>query len=525
MHSVTVHPGQPYAAPEKSPGTARVCPATCRVGVCAAILVAMHVAGLMQAASVANAADFHLAVTKSRQTGKPLFELNGRPFFPLVYSEHYSRVTSELLTTLRGKGFNTIQVAIDGEDTQLDEFRSVIAQCANAQLPVILEINEWKFWQFLASEPGLDMVMSDGVPVKHFPDYTSPDTRREHLARYARAADDIRPFVGRPIVAVSVGAYDAYHLPDGEVHDDFVVPAHTEKYQTRLPYGKHAVAAFRGHLAASCTDPAKFETDYDPSTLPSTPANARSNEHWRDWILFRRNLVTSWLGDTADTVRKRTGLPIGVSFDLNFARHEKYATPPFAWSHVLDFVSVYCYGRLPDAGYVSGLMRTVWHEYSDTGVPMIGFLEFSSGLAGKTPGDAYARECAPFVSGLMTASPRPERNHGQDRVDSFVRWAAGNSVQELLQMSPERAAVLVVLNRDGIYHDYEALDAYATPSRSCDVLFVNRDWKAGGCQGYRVVVVDDDLALPKTTSGGSNPSFIRANELPTVFPSFRRDGN
>ena len=302
--------------------------------------------------------------------------------------------------------------------------------------------------------PELNMVMSDGKRVKYFPDYANPETRREHLDRYARAADIARRWAHRPIAAVSVGAYDAYHLPDGEVHDDFVVPKQTQEFQTRLAYGPWSREAFRRFLATSGVNAATIGVkDFDqPIELLKTPQDALSAEHWRQWILYRRSLVKSWLADTVATVRQRTGLPVGVSLDLNFTLIEKFATPPFEWSRILDFASVYCYGRQPEAAYVPGLMRSVWREYTEAGVPLLGFLEFSSGLSGDTPGRRLRRQCAPFVSGLMTTSAVPGRKHGQERVNSFLGWATRRGEAELLASAPVPAKVLFVSNRGRIYH-------------------------------------------------------------------------
>src|SRR5262249_13291610 len=138
-------------------------------------------------------------------------------------------------------------------------------------------------------------------------------------------------------------------------------------------------------------------TDAPPTALAETKDRAA----WQDWLMFRRDLVTHWLVDTMSAVRSRTHVPVGVRLDLKFAQKEDFATPPYAWAESLDFVSAYCYGRQPDAAYVAPLMRTIRREYSEAGVPVIGFLEFSSGLSGGTLGDQYARGFAPFASGLM----------------------------------------------------------------------------------------------------------------------------
>jgi hypothetical protein len=468
---------------------------------------------------------FQLTVGRDSASPKLRFELNGQPYYPIIYSEFLHNFTPQLLADVRAKGFNMVQVALDAEEADSPRLAETMTLCQEAGLPVLLEVNEWKFWGFLKDRPELNMVMWDGTRVKHFPDYANPETRREHLARYAHAADAARRWAHQPVVAVSVGAYDAYHLPDGEIHDDFVVPEQTSEFQTRLAYGSWSAEAFRRYLATSGVNAATIgvKSFDEPIELPTTPEDALGEEHWRQWILYRRSLVKSWLADTVETMRQRTGLPVGVSLDLDFTRREKYATPPFEWSGVLDFASVYCYGREPDAGYVPGLMRSVWREYTEAGVPLIGFLEFSSGLAGATPGDAYARQCAPFVAGLMTTSARPDRKHGQDRVDSFVGWATGRGQSELLSSAPIPAKVLVVSNRSRIYSDRSVERALAKAAIPFDVEYADSSWKPDNAGQYGDVVVDAGIALPANCATESGPRVLKADELPALLDRMHGD--
>ena len=464
-----------------------------------------------------------LTVGRDPESPKVRFELNGRPYYPIIYSELLNNFTPQLVADVRAKGFNMVQVALDAEEADSPRLPEIMTLCKEAGLPVLLEVNEWEFWASLKDRPELNMVMSDSKRVKYFPDYANPETRREHLTRYAHAADAARRWAHQPIVAVSVGAYDAYHLPDGEIHDDFVVPNQTNEFQTRLAYGPWSREAFLRYLATSGVNAATIGVmDFDkPIELPTTPRDALGEEHWRSWILYRRSLVKSWLADTVETMRQRTGLPVGVSLDLNFTRREKYATPPFEWSSILDFASVYCYGREPDAGYVPGLMRSVWREYTVAGVPLIGFLEFSSGLAGATPGDAYARQCAPFAAGLMTTSARPDRKHGQDRVDLFVGWAAGRGQAELLSSAPVPAKVLVVSNRGRIYNKRSVERALAKAAIQFDVEYADSSWKGDNVGPYDYVVVDAGIALPASSAAERGPRILHADELPALLDTMR----
>jgi len=499
------------------------------------VIIAYLVAAVGSTAS-GQMPSHHLEISRHGATEKVCFTLEGKPYYPILYSEHYTAFTEELFTELRQRRFNGVQLAVDSEEMTSPQFREVLSRCSRMELPVFLEIHEWSFWDVLREQPTLNMVMSDGKRVEHFPDYANPETRRLHLDCYRRAARVIAEFANRPVVAVSVGAYDAYHLPDDERHADFTVPRHDRPFQTRLPYGKWSGEAYRQYLATACVDRMVVgATDIDePIELPVSKEDAISDSHWHRWIHFRRHLVSSWLNDTVKVVKERTGLPVGVSFDLKFALREKYATPIFEWSSIVDFLSVYCYGgggqpsrRDPqwmpllrsdyseaDAEYVPDLMRTVWRECSRSGVPLIGLLEFSSGLAGDTPGDAYARQCAPFVSGLMTGGPRLELKHGHDRVEEFAEWIlTEGGAAALLPREPVPATVLVIVNRHRIYPDHSAQRELASHRIPFDVQYEIPSWDGSGSAQYECIVVDSDLPLP-VPDKHRDSIFMREDKLP-----------
>jgi hypothetical protein len=466
-------------------------------------------------ASIADAADFRLTANRMEGSSKPRFELNGRPFYPIVYTDRFSKFTPSLLHSLHAQGFNAVQLAMDTEDASSPELHAVLNRCAKAGIPVLMEIHAWSLRDLLASRPELNLVMSDGEPVKYFHDFANPEIKDEYLNRYGRATKSLRPFFHKSIVAISVGAYDAYHLPDGEVHVDFVVPAHNEKRQTRLPYGKYAETAWREHLRKELPF---AESDIDSLQSgacdpPTSRRTAKSSQEWHEWLLFRRDLVTQWLSATTTAVRESSQLPVGVSLDLNFAKAERFATPPFAWTKDLDFVEVYAYGRKADASYLGGLFRTVWREYSDAGVPMIGLCEFSSGLAGEARGDDYARECAPFTSGLMAAGPTPDKKHDAARVNAFIRWANAAGEAGLLNAKPAPAKILLVVNCDRTEPTHKEWKACQQANQPCDLLYVDTDWNGAGCDGYECVVVDFDLPLPNTSTSAVNPKFVRPQDL------------
>jgi hypothetical protein len=441
-----------------------------------------------------------LTIERAPSSGKPVFAWRGVPFYPLIYSEHFSKFTPQLIKQLQNQGFNALQIAIDASEARSPKFLSVMRACQQARIPVVLELNDWRLRELLIKQPDLNMVMSDGKIVTYFPDFANAETRRLHLEHINAAAAQLHPLVNRPIVAISVGAYDHFHLPDGEVHDDFVVPKGAGRDHTRLPYGRHVEELFCASASPAAAD-----------RLPTSLQAAGSREEWDKWLHFRRDLVTSWLQKTVAAVREQVDVPIGVSLDLNFSQQEQFATPPYAWSDELDFVSVYCYGPDPDAAYLPRLMRTVYREFSRAGVPMIGFLEFSSGLSGHTPGEIYAEKSAPFAAGLMTTGPVPGRALDQQRVDSFIGWASHQDKDGLRARCPDPADVLFVVDRAGIDLGQDLQDSLRRRGVTVDMIYVEqgRSVKDQEIMDHDLVIVGETLPIPDAGQSVRPPKFVR----------------
>src|SRR3954471_14756268 len=68
------------------------------------------------------AAESRLSVSQESLSGKSIFQLDDRPFYPLIYSDHFSKLSSQALQRLSERGFNMVQVAADTEETTLPEF-------------------------------------------------------------------------------------------------------------------------------------------------------------------------------------------------------------------------------------------------------------------------------------------------------------------------------------------------------------------------------------------------------------------
>ena len=122
--------------------------------------------------------ELHLRVERHVTSGKPCFLLNSRPFYPVLYAEHYAGLTPSRIRHLQEQGFNALHVAVDTQEVASPGFRRMMSHCGEMNIPVFLEIQEWSFWDVLKDRPELNMVMSDGRHVEYFPDYANPEAPR-----------------------------------------------------------------------------------------------------------------------------------------------------------------------------------------------------------------------------------------------------------------------------------------------------------------------------------------------------------
>lgn len=417
--------------------------------------------------------------------GKASFLLDGQPFYPVVGSLDYRRPAVD---GLRKEGANAALIAVDTEQAGSRQLRHALEVCREAGLPVLVEIHEWSYWQLLGQRPELNMVMHTGARVQHFPDYANPQVRAEHLRRYRRAAASVAEFAGSPVVAICVGAYDAYHLPDGEKHVQFSVPLHTRKHEVFLPFGEWARKAFTQFLKDRDLTPQNLgATSYEALQLPTTREDAGHEKLWHAWLLFRRELVTGWLADTARVVREETGLPVTATFDLNFSLVENFATPPFAWVDALDFLIVYGYGDNDPAQYLPPLLRAVYRPWNDAGKPLVVLLEFSSAISGPSPGDAYAAASAPFVSGLACTPPAPHLNHTQARVESFFTWTRDNAAR-LLSLTPPTATTAILVDTQAVYFQNPFTEDLARDHIPYDIIYTWPDRQIPDLSSYKQIL-------------------------------------
>ncbi len=448
---------------------------------------------------------FHLGFGKDENTGKAICTLNGTPFYPVAYFTGFHSVSSEFIDRIRDLGCNSILITMDAIQAGSSGLKNALRICYEKKIPTFVEIALCEYWVLLKKNLDLNIVMYDGTPVKHFPDYTNPRAKEEHISRYRKASEFLKDYANRPVIGICVGAYDDYHLPDGEIHVAFEVPGHKEKYETFLPYGKWAKGEFIQYLKISNISPEKIGyNSYDEiSTLPISPQTAKNSEEWYQWILFRRYIVKKWLAETVEAVRTASGLPVTVTFDINFSREEKFATPPFYWSDILDFVIVYYYGRIKASDYIPPLLRSVYKPFNDAGKPILTLLEFSSALSGSSPGDEYAKASAPYVVGMLVTGPNPSLKHTQDRIESFCDWIK-NSEENIVSMKPESTDNLILVDKGAIYFENNFASVLSNLNIPYDIKYVSIDDEEINLNGYNNILIPDNFnteivsKLPKT---------------------------
>ncbi|MCD6384287.1 hypothetical protein J7M23_00775 [Candidatus Sumerlaeota bacterium] len=431
---------------------------------------------------------WELTFGRGQTVKKPQFFLNGKPFFPLIYVTHYNNINDSLLRSLKEKGINCLYLYMDYVDAGKPELDRALQLCMREGLPVIAEIGGWAFGNYLKTHPDANMVMYNGEIVRYFPDYGNPETREEHLKGYRKGARYLRKFKNSPVIAISIGAYDGYHLPDGETHLAFKVPYHTEQQQTFLPYGKWAKEAFIQFLKKNIKSPEEVGfSSFDELNLPVTPRDCPKKELWKYWILFRRQYVKDWVKATLDVVREESGgLPVTVTFDINFSLNESFATPPFEWKDIVDFLIVYYYGRSADPrAHITRLLEAVYQPYSSRGIPLISLMEFSSAL-GKIPVKDYIEYSLPYVSGLATTAWGAEGLQ-EKRAKEFLELIKNKDKFNCIEPPTPECAVLV--DEKATYFEDPFSPFLANWGMGFDILYESHCFYSQMVDKYRYIFV------------------------------------
>lgn len=115
----------------------------------------------------------NLSFSRDTQTGKAIFLLNKKPFYPVMYYLHYNQITPEIIDSIQKKGCNAVILAIDAADVGSGLLEQSLDLCASKNIPTIVEINEWEFWSYLRRNLDKNMMMLNGKYVQYFPDYAN----------------------------------------------------------------------------------------------------------------------------------------------------------------------------------------------------------------------------------------------------------------------------------------------------------------------------------------------------------------
>lgn len=434
----------------------------------------------------------HVNHHESGSAPKVLFTLGKKPFFPVIaYLPELSDAASlEQVTALQQQGFNVLMVAIDYPwlETRQSEIVQMLENCVAANMPVILELQEWDYWtNWLHLHADANMQMSTGERVVTFPDYANPETRTEHLRRYQALAEFARPYAGKPLAAVSIGAYDAYHIPDGETHALFKVPEHGDFPQTWLPYGPTVSPAYITFLQQNGLTPAELGfAAWEEVSPPSRPADTINALHWSTWNWFRKKAyVGTWLNDTANVVREASQLPVTISIDLRPDTWDAWATAPEQWVESLDFLLAFYYGT-NQAIPIEERFGLLYATAVRRGVPLVSFMEFSSTLGTFTPADVYINSSAPYVSGFVFSFDPSATIHMQ-RLPDFLRLTAAlrSSNGWRKGPSPAQAAIFLSTADPFTFASYESAARILTEANiTYDVVY-----DPDSLQGYQLVYV------------------------------------
>lgn len=394
---------------------------------------------------------------KVRRDNKVLFTLRGSSFFPIIASialptaEEFDQTDVEVL---QREGFNMLYAPIDYPDlaNRKQDIEHFLRTTSDTGLPVVIELQEWDYWhRWLRDQPQANMLMSNGDRVMTYPDFANPEAKGEHLRRYREMAAFVSSFRGNPVVALSVGAYDYYHIPDGEKHADFSVPPHGTFPQTWLPYGPRVTPAYVAFLKEEGFTPQDvgFES-WDAVVPPADGDTMRTPLHWSSWIWFRKDgYVMPWLAETADVVRQASDLPVTITLDVRPSVWGAWATSGDKWAEVFDFIIVYYYGMIDDRD-IAERLRLLSHTYVTQGVPMISLLEFSSTLGVFMLAKPYLQASIPYVSGVQFGLEGSALRH-QERRSEFVRTALELKTSGSWQSGPPVARVAILLSSPNPY--------------------------------------------------------------------------
>jgi hypothetical protein len=347
--------------------------------------------------------------------GKPAFALNSVLFNPVSLSLSNGSLSD--LMNYQNAGFNMIYTPVDYNDvignTSLENF---LTTCQQANMPVIVELDENSLWSWLESNLIGNMQLSPDYStytnvtspyLQYYPDIMNPSTRAYHTNSMANAVAALSTYFHNPIVGFSIGAYDNYHMPDGENHipqwNTIYPHPKGEGLQTWLPYGIYAQDSYQLYLTISSTNISQLGfSNVTEVYAPWDIDTARNLSHWQSWLLYRRWYIREYLKATVGAIKQHTNLLVTGTVDPDFDTAERYSSLVTDFDGIFDFPIYYPwgYGVRPD-GTLDALLQTARYDCWSQGKPLMVMKEFTSDIS--TPSysaDTYLGNCLPYASGF-----------------------------------------------------------------------------------------------------------------------------
>lgn len=415
---------------------------------------------------------FYLTSTRI-ENGKLAFRLNDYIFVPIIRSWNIDE-TEKLVQQedkFRKDGFNIIYAALDYPwiFSKSQTIRKFLKTCDQLNIPVIVELQEWDYWRnWLKEHKKCNMKMCPffGEYVQTYPDFANPETKQEHLRRFKAILEFLKPYYHKPVIAISIGAYDYYLIPDGVVHRDFIVPLHTQINQTWLPYGEYVLSDFKAYLEIHgfLLEDLGF-SEWEEIYLPHDLDHAKNQNHWISWMQYRRKSYTlGWIRSTVDLVKRISTLPVTMTLDLRSSDWEIWGTPALEIDESLDFVVAYYYNvGPPEFGIIPQKLERVVKDYDRSNTPLISLMEFSST---GTPAEDYILQSSPYVSGFAILF-----HGGECRYNGFVETIKKVKEKNLWKAKEKKAYFAIFLSIEDIYVDEGVSQILYRQGISYDVIY------------------------------------------------------
>lgn len=373
---------------------------------------------------------------------------------------------SETSTLVRHRRAGIDSVYIPWSRSRRERARALIQASAENDLAVVAEYNPgWWNSEWLKQNPEWNMHFSQsrealgGKPhVEWFPDFCNPELRTKLKAEFAEFLDDMRGFAGRSVVAICFGAYDYWHIPDGETHPEFYAGPYPhpagESRELFLPFGVHVTRDFKQWLSGkgASLEALGFQRLDDVYLPENSFQSARTPEHWRSFVEFRRSIVPSLLLDLKAQLRAQYTIPIAITWDLNFALDENYASDTAATASLVDILFCYFYRRddeLPAKRWIRTMLSFIAFESASRNTALVAMHTFPS--LGYSPSE-FTSGASNLVTGFL--------NGYTDEVRAEEFWRATGEVSRRPEDAPITRLYGFFVGSQPVHHWQAAFDEY-----------------------------------------------------------------